>query len=98
MEITLQHVADCPNLALARDRLREATERVGRDVHVTERLVHDPAEAEVLGFIGSPTILIDGVDPFTATDTTPSLACRRYANRQGVEGAPTVEDLVEALR
>jgi hypothetical protein len=98
MEITLLHVADCPNLALARDRVSEAAQRVGRDVRVTERLVCDPAEAEELGFIGSPTILVDGVDPFISASTTPALACRRYATSDGMQGAPTVGELVEALR
>jgi len=98
MEIMLLYVADCPNLALARERVREAATKVGLVVRVEERLVSDSAEAAELGFTGSPTILIDGTDPFATVDTKPSVACRLYATGEGVQGAPSVNDLVRVLR
>ncbi len=97
MEITLLHVADCPNLAVARDRVTEAAERAGVVVRFEERVVLDSSEAVELGFTGSPTVLIDGADPFATADSTPSVACRLYATDDGVQGAPSVEDLVKVL-
>lgn len=97
MEITLLHVTDCPNVALARGRVSEAAAQVGLVVQVEERLVSGPAEAEELGFTGSPTILVDGSDPFASPDSTPSMACRLYRSDHGVQGAPSVDDLAEAL-
>ena len=97
MEIMLLYVVDCPNLALARERVREAATKVGLVVRVEERLVSDSAEAAELGFTGSPTILIDGTDPF-ATRREASVACRLYATGEGVQGAPSVNDLVRVLR
>ncbi len=98
MQITLLHVADCPNLELARERLGVAVAGLGVAATITDRLVTDAAEAARRGFAGSPTILVDGADPFVAPDLSPSLACRLYPTRDGLQGAPTVEELVEALR
>ena len=98
MKITLLHVADCPNLDLARCRLAEAVARTGTAATVTERLVTAAAEAATLGFAGSPTILFDGDDPFAGPDVSLSLACRLYPTRDGMQGAPTVDELVRALQ
>lgn len=98
MEILLLHVTDCPNLAVARARVVEAAELAGVDVAVTERLVRDSSEAAALGFVGSPTILVDGADPFPGAEgSAPSLACRLYATGDGIQGAPSVDELVDVL-
>lgn len=91
MEITLRHVADCPNLALARDRVIVAAEQAGLEVTIDEQLVRDPFEAARTGLTGSPTILIDGADPFATAGATLSVVCRLYRTSDGVQGAPTVE-------
>jgi hypothetical protein len=46
---------------------------------------------------GSPTVLIDGHDPFTAAGVEASVSCRLFPTVSGFDGAPTVEDLVAAL-
>lgn len=97
MGITVLHVEDCPHLGVVRERLIEALDRLGLSVTVDERAVVDPDEAAALGFRGSPTLLVDGRDPFPATDP-PGLACRLYPTPEGPQGAPTVEALVEVLR
>ena len=55
------------------------------------------AEAERLGFRGSPTILLDGRDPFAATGDPVGLSCRVYRNEEGLEGAPSLARLRAAL-
>lgn len=94
MEITVLYVADCPSLDLARKRVAEAVARVDATATVTERLVTDAA---ALGFAGSPTILVDGADLFTRPDLTTSLTCRLYPTPDGLQGAPTVDELVDAF-
>jgi hypothetical protein len=43
---------------------------------------------------GSPTLLIDGQDPFADPDTPSSLSCRLYRAPDGrQQGAPSVADL-----
>jgi hypothetical protein len=47
---------------------------------------------------GSPTLLIDGVDPFAGPDQPPSLSCRLYRDEAGrAGGAPSVQALRQAL-
>jgi len=53
-------------------------------------------DAQRLGMHGSPTILVNGSDPFPSEDD-PSVACRLYRTADGVEGAPSVAELVEVL-
>lgn len=96
MEITLLGVEDCPNLALARRRLTAAVGRAGVTATVDERIVTAGDIATGLEFRGSPTILVDGHDPFPAA-APGGLACRLYPTPAGPQGAPTVDDLVEVL-
>ena len=56
-----------------------------------------PEEAERLAFIGSPTILVDGRDPFASGNEPSALACRVFTTPDGRAGCPTVEQLVEVL-
>lgn len=95
MRIDILHVADCPNAVLLRARLQNALEQLGIAPEVQEVEVTTSDHAELVGMNGSPTILIDGRDPFPASP--PSLACRLYRNAGAVGGAPSVEALVEVL-
>lgn len=95
MNIELLHVADCPNLVVARERVDLALERTGAEATVSEVRVDTQEKAEREGMSGSPTILIDGVDQFG--EAAPSLACRLYRYGDTVDGAPPLDALVEAL-
>ena len=55
-------------------------------------------EAEAVGFRGSPTVLVNGRDPFAESDVPGGLSCRVFGTEAGPAGAPTVEQLVEVLR
>lgn len=96
--VTIQYLPGCPNLDLARTRLDQAVARLGTaapEVEVQE--IHDEAEAERAGFRGSPTILVDGVDPFTGADCPVAFSCRMYPHDAGADGAPSVEELIVAM-
>ncbi len=99
MRISLLHVEDCPSVAAAATRLAEALRRTGHpDVPVELVLVESDVQARLLPWSGSPTILVDGVDPFAPEDATPvGLTCRVYRTADGHSGAPSLDDLVEAL-
>ena len=96
MEIQILYVPDCPNLALARARLEKALERCGAAPSLQEMAVNTADEADRAGMRGSPTILVDGRDPFDTSEGT-SLSCRLYATPAGIEGAPSVDQLVAVL-
>jgi hypothetical protein len=98
VKIELLWFSDCPNWQEVDARLREALPLagVGADVALVE--VTTAEDAERLRFHGSPTVLIDGRDPFAAEDDPVGLSCRVFRTPEGLRGAPTVGMLVEALR
>ena len=98
VEVTIQFFSGCPNWQEALSRVREAAREAGVSVTVTTVPVQTKAAADRLGFIGSPTVLVDGVDPFAVAGAVPALACRVYRTDAGVDGAPTVDQLTEVLR
>jgi hypothetical protein len=97
MEIDLFYCPDCPNRRLARRHLDVALARARRAAIVRELEVRSCEEAQVLGMRGSPTILVDGRDPFGGAAGPAALACRLYQTESGLRGVPTVSQLVEAL-
>jgi len=97
MHIEILHVPDCPNVGLARTRLTSALSRTGVSASVGDVVIADPRLAEDLGMHGSPTITIDGTDPFHAHGARGSLSCRLYWSGGRFEGAPGVAQLIEAI-
>lgn len=98
MRYELQHIDDCPNWEIASAQLREALDATGHgNDPLVIRTVRDRAEAEQMGFAGSPTILANGIDLFPGSEGTSALACRVYATPSGLSGSPTVAQLVEAI-
>lgn len=97
VDITVLVIEGCPNTEVAEQNLRTAMDLAGRDVRVVVRTVTTETEAALLGFAGSPTILVDGDDPFPG-DAAGGLACRLFATPEGPRGAPSVDQLVEVLQ
>ncbi|GAA4710275.1 hypothetical protein APR04_000965 [Promicromonospora umidemergens] len=96
MEIVLQYFDGCPNWKVAQEHLEViAAERP--DITVTRQLVETFDQAERVGFRGSPSILVDGSDPFADSDAGIGLACRIYQTPDGPTGAPTLRQLRAAL-
>lgn len=96
--ITVRYFDGCPNWHTAHDRLRAVLREAGMtDVEPVLELVETPEDAERLGFAGSPTILVDGVDPFAEDDTTFGMTCRVYRTPDGLAGSPTADQLRAAL-
>ena len=97
--VTFLSIDECPNADLGRRRLAEALETLDLDpTIVTFTTVHTTEEAERLRFRGSPSILIDGVDPFADQAAPVGLSCRIYRTEHGFEGAPSVAALAEVLQ
>ena len=96
MDITVLVIEGCPSTGRAQENLRAALALTGRDAAVVVRTVTTDLEADRLGFAGSPTILIDGHDPFPGA-AAGGLSCRIFTTPDGPRGAPTVDQLVESL-
>ena len=98
MDVTVLTVPDCPNAAVLEERL--AVVLADRpDVAVIRRVVEDEEQAVRFGMRGSPTLLVDGTDPFADPDMPASMSCRLYRGTGGsVEGAPSMIELRRALQ
>ncbi|MGO2051562.1 thioredoxin family protein [Arthrobacter sp. MYb211] len=97
MRIELLVIENCPNSALAAERLGAALEALGvRNTTILQHVLKTSAETRGTGFAGSPTIIAGGIDLFPAA-TTRELACRIYPTPDGLQGAPTVDQLTAAL-
>ncbi len=96
--ITIQHIAGCPNAALARERVDEAVGRLrGAAPTVNVDEIADQAEAERRGSLGSPTVLIDGIDRLAHPAELVAFACRVYTTDGRTDGAPSVQQILDAL-
>jgi predicted DsbA family dithiol-disulfide isomerase len=97
MDLKVLAVHDCPNVVLLEQRLAQVTEGRG-DVTVSRQVIADQDEADRWGMHGSPTILVDGTDPFAGPEEPASVSCRLYRDGDGqVNGAPSVGQLRQAI-
>lgn len=94
VDVTFLYFDSCPNWKLANTALAEAATLEDRTLAINYQLVDTFEAAEALEFRGSPTILVDGVDPFADRDAPVGLSCRVYRTETG---APSVEQLREAI-
>lgn len=96
MEITLLYFDDCPNWNET-DRHLQQLQTECPDLTVTHRVVDSSEEAERVGFLGSPSIQVDGIDPFADPDAPVGLSCRVYQTPDGPAGSPTLDQLRTAI-
>jgi hypothetical protein len=95
MRLQVLHVAGCPGAVMLTARLSQL---VSGRTEVEQVLVCDQDQATMLQMTGSPTLLIDGVDPFAVAGLPPSLSCRLYRDENGaLSCAPSLAQLRAAL-
>lgn len=95
MQVTLVHFEGCPNWETTYRQLAALAAELG--FALDRRQVDTEKDAERLDFRGSPTVLVDGRDPFAAGDEPVGLSCWIYATDAGLSGAPTEQQLRAAL-
>ncbi|MBW3591195.1 MAG: thioredoxin family protein [Actinobacteria bacterium] len=100
MRVTLQYFDGCPNWKEAEQRVVAALREAGlQGVDIELETVDTQQRAEQQGFVGSPTILVDGQDPFAgAKDPRRGLTCRVFETPEGLRGAPSLGQLTEVFR
>ena len=96
MEVELLYFEGCPNWQVADGRLAELAKEFGFGWRRTD-VARDGAPVDPR-FRGSPTILMDGRDPFPGAAPTLALSCRLYPTPDGLSGSPTVAQLRAALQ
>jgi len=94
-DVTLLYFDDCPHWRLVDRRLRSLAEELG--FALSHQVIDTPEAAEEWSFRGSPTILVDGRDPFARGDEPVGLSCRIYTTPDGDSGAPSEDQLRAVL-
>jgi hypothetical protein len=93
VHVEVLHISDCPNLPVMLERLRAVT-----DLPVTTREIATDAAAADAGMNGSPTLLINGHDPFAVPGRGCGVSCRIYRDELGHPvGVPSPAQLRDAL-
>ena len=98
LDVELLVVPVCPHADAADELLRTALDAAGlRGTAVRVSVINFEHEAEERGFVGSPTILINGLDPFAEPGRPAAVACRVYTGMAGPSGLPPADELQRAL-
>jgi hypothetical protein len=99
VRIRLLYHPSCPHKRRVRKRLRRAIRYAEIEPFVVEETAITSFEEAVAGRLhGSPTVLIDDIDPFAAPETTVSLGCRLFQTESGTDDAPSIPQLITALQ
>ena len=97
--MALLYFDGCPSWKTTESLLLDVMGELGlaSDRLVLQR-VETPEEAAEFSFHGSPTVLVDGVDPFADPNATVGLTCRLYPTETGLAGSPSRQQLTQVLR
>ena len=96
MDVELLYFEGCPSWRVMDERLGVLGAEF--DFEHQRILVDTPEAAERAGFLGSPTVRIDGEDPFAAPGAAVGLSCRVYPTVDGLIGCPTLAELRAAFQ
>ncbi len=99
MKVEVLYFEGCPNHAPTVDRVREELQSDGLPKEIREVEVRTQAEAEALGFLGSPTVRIDGLDIEREARnlTNYGMSCRTYLEGRVRSGLPSPDLIRRAL-
>lgn len=100
MKIQIFYLEGCPNHKPAVKRVLEVLCDEGMSAELVEVNVPHASIAHELGFLGSPSIRVNGVDvePGARSARDYGMMCRTYALNGRHEGLPSREMLIHAIR
>lgn len=96
MDVTLLYFDGCPHWQVAEHHLEELLGEFP-ELSIDRLTVETPEEAVRTRFRGSPSILIDGADPFADDSDPVGLSCRVYQTPDGPAGSPTLDQLRDVI-
>jgi mercuric ion transport protein len=101
LRVELVYDPDCPNVERARLAIRTALTKVGAPAVWREWDRGDPATLGVLRSLGSPSVLVNGLDvgaDGVIVSETSANSCRVYKDERGRTcGAPTAEMIMMTI-
>jgi hypothetical protein len=97
--VEILYFEGCPNHEPVRALLERLADELRIDPEIRLVAVADPDAAVELGFLGSPTMRVDGVDvePGAEARRDFALSCRIYRSERGVGEQPQEAWVREAL-
>ena len=100
MTIEILYFPDCPNYLPAVEHVQEALREEHTSALIKYVRVLDAATAVATGFLGSPTVRINGIDiePSARSGGNAGMCCRTYGGGSVRAGAPSVALIREAIR
>ena len=95
MKIEVLYIEGCPNHRPALERVVSVLQESALSLAVTEIPVGSVEQAKTLGFLGSPTIRVNGADvePEVESLSEFSYSCRTYTEQGKLSGVPS-QDLI----
>ena len=100
MKVEILYLDGCPNHRPAVERIREILAEGGISASLAEVNVPDLPAARRMGFLGSPTIRVNGLDvePAARSVRDYGMMCRTYAVDGKRVGLPSREMLRRAIQ
>jgi hypothetical protein len=100
VRVEILYLLGCPNHVPAVDRVREVLRQEGTPGEMVEVEVKDAAAAQQVGFLGSPSIRVDGQDVEAAARAGRAfgMMCRTYIDAGRRAGVPPPEWIRAAVR
>jgi hypothetical protein len=97
MDVQLLYFEDCPSWQDTAAHLQTLASEID-GLTITNVVVNTPELAEHHNFRGSPSIKVDGTDPFSNENDPVGLSCRIYQTPEGPAGTPTLSQLRSVLQ
>jgi copper chaperone CopZ len=99
MKIEVLYFEGCPNHKPAIELVQQVLKEEAISAEVSEVNVSDASTAQELGFLGSPSVRVDGLDVESAARTVRDygMMCRTYMVDGRREGSPSREMLRQAI-
>ena len=100
MRVEILYFSGCPNYGPAVDCVRQVLTEEETPAEMVEVEVKDVASAQRIGFLGSPTVRVDGqdVEPAARAERAFGLSCRTYIDGGRSAGVPPLEWIRAAVR
>jgi hypothetical protein len=99
VQVSFLYYEECPSYDLALERLREVMTEEDIPAELEVIKVETEDQARQLGFVGSPTIRVDGQDIDPPSDPRYALTCRVYRLEDDrISPLPSKDMIRRALR
>ena len=99
MKVRFLYFEGCPNAEPTLILLKETLAAEAPDTDLESREIKSDEEAGCYGFLGSPTIQINGLDiEKERREDSPYYGCRIYRTAHGSSGIPAKAMIIEAIR